>query len=342
MESANIGSEILASEQVSPSENHEATKSVELAPQQTSSARAQKRCGPRTTIGKERSRGNATQHGLSAKVVLLEGESYSKLNSHLKGYRNYFNPVGIPEEDLVQDLALSKWQSRRMIRAMKAEIELEKKYDSRAADRYRQYREEAAIIEASVDAQTAKDIQTMSETRIPIEIPRPGLIASWNNPVIREKFLLLLKSLRKSIKLRSFFPDRDNQIISKLFGERTPSEFRLFYSFCAEPEPLTKHQQFKKFDLSLEERRSMFLTHLEATINLYEERAKRMDADSAKREKLESKSIAIPEASRLNLVLRYSACVDRKFARDLTQLLRLQQIRKGDPQPPTLNVNVLS
>jgi hypothetical protein len=38
--------------------------------------------------------------------------------------------------------------------------------------------------------------------------------------------------------------------------------------------------------------------------------------------------------------MRYSTSLDREFERTLNQLLRLQQIRKGQPVPPTLNVNV--
>jgi hypothetical protein len=337
MESASVGPKASASEQLSSSEEHAANHSVQSAAQQRSTAGVRKCRGPRTRLGKARSRCNAVKHGLCAKEVFLEGESPAEFEAFWQGFRNYFRPVGIPEEDLVQERALLKWRSHRVLAAERAEIELERQYNSRAADREKHDLEEAVAIEASVDAQTARDRQTFVDTRAAVEIPMPGLFASLNNPVILEKFLSLLKSLRKSIKMRSFSPDRDHQILNKLFGERTPSEFRFFYSLCAEPEPLIKHEQFKKFDLPLDKRRSMFLTHLEETINCYEELARQMDADSAKREKLESKSAAVPEASRLDRLLRSRTSLDRQSERNLNELLLLQRIRKGQPVAPTLN-----
>jgi hypothetical protein len=55
---------------------------------------------------------------------------------------------------------------------------------------------------------------------------------------------------------------------------------------------------------------------------------------------LESESGGVPEAHRLDRILKYSTGIDREFDRTLSQLLRLQQIRKGQPVPPTLHVNV--
>jgi hypothetical protein len=42
----------------------------------------------------------------------------------------------------------------------------------------------------------------------------------------------------------------------------------------------------------------------------------------------------------LELLLRYQTNVDRRFDRTLSQLERLQRSRKGQPEPPTLNLNV--
>jgi hypothetical protein len=119
---------------VAPHQEEGTDKAAEPTTSQAPTKRAQKRGGPTTIQGKEKSRRNATKHGLSAKVVLLEGESPAKLRSILQGYRDYFQPVGMPEEDVVQELAVLKWRSNRMLGAERAEIELEKKYNSRTAD----------------------------------------------------------------------------------------------------------------------------------------------------------------------------------------------------------------
>ncbi len=50
----------------------------------------------------------------------------------------------------------------------------------------------------------------------------------------------------------------------------------------------------------------------------------------------------IAEALGLDQILRYSANLDRDFDRTLSQLRLLQRNRKGEPEPPTLNVNISS
>ena len=42
----------------------------------------------------------------------------------------------------------------------------------------------------------------------------------------------------------------------------------------------------------------------------------------------------------IDLLLRYESSLERAFDRALSQLERLQRIRKGQPVPPTLNVNL--
>jgi hypothetical protein len=145
--------------------------------------------------------------------------------------------------------------------AERAEIELERRYNSRAADRQKRDREEAQAIEAAVDVQTSADVETAQNTGVPVEIPRPGLLDRWDNPVIRQKCLQLLKSVHRSIKLRSFFPDRDHQIINKVFGVRIPSEFRYVYNFYAEPERSTMKEILKERDLPLDKRITQYLIY---------------------------------------------------------------------------------
>lgn len=48
----------------------------------------------------------------------------------------------------------------------------------------------------------------------------------------------------------------------------------------------------------------------------------------------------IADVPLLDLLLRYESNLERAFDRALNQLKRLQRIRKGQPVPPTLNVNV--
>jgi hypothetical protein len=129
--------------------------------------------------------------------------------------------------------------------------------------------------------------------------------------------------------------------MSILFGEKRTSPFRAMYVVCANPgtPPIAKHEEFKEFDLPPEGRKVKFLEFLGAEIDRLERHGKLMKDYSAHQERMESRSAGIPEANRLDRLLKYSATLERDFERTLNQLERLQRIRKGQPVPPTLNVN---
>ncbi len=48
----------------------------------------------------------------------------------------------------------------------------------------------------------------------------------------------------------------------------------------------------------------------------------------------------IPDTPQLDHLVRYETNLERAFDRTLSELERLQRIRKGQPVSPTLNVNL--
>jgi hypothetical protein len=50
--------------------------------------------------------------------------------------------------------------------------------------------------------------------------------------------------------------------------------------------------------------------------------------------------LSIPKPSKLETIQRYETAIKREMNRDIDQLDRLQRRRKGEPQPPTVHVNV--
>src|ERR1700680_529775 len=78
--------------------------------------------GPRTPLGKERSKHNAITHGIFSKVVVLRGESRADFDALLNGLRNDRQPVGTLEEVLVEKLAALFWRNRRLLIAEGDEI----------------------------------------------------------------------------------------------------------------------------------------------------------------------------------------------------------------------------
>jgi hypothetical protein len=80
--------------------------------------------GPITQEGKDRASYNATGHGLaSSKVVVLKCESQEMFDEQLRRYRNRFQPLDSPEEDLVFALAANRWRFVRLQAIQKTKID---------------------------------------------------------------------------------------------------------------------------------------------------------------------------------------------------------------------------
>ena len=58
--------------------------------------------GPRTAMGKERSKRNSLKHGILAEATVLDGESPAEFDFLLKGLRDCFHPAGMHEDLLVR------------------------------------------------------------------------------------------------------------------------------------------------------------------------------------------------------------------------------------------------
>ena len=81
---------------------------------------AQLSTGPRTEVGKSRSRRNALRHGILAPALLItEGagaENANEFNKLLDRLRRDHAPVGVLEEMLVEKIAMCCWRERRALR----------------------------------------------------------------------------------------------------------------------------------------------------------------------------------------------------------------------------------
>ena len=83
----------------------------------------QRSTGLRSPAGKERSKYNATKHGILSQAVVLKSESGSEYESLLAGLLDDFKPEGAFEEFLVEKLATFAWRYRRIITLEVADIE---------------------------------------------------------------------------------------------------------------------------------------------------------------------------------------------------------------------------
>jgi hypothetical protein len=93
------------------------TKSRQLEPSDQGESnivvRRRRSTGPRTALGKQRSKHNAAKYGIFSNVLLLPWESKEEFDALLSGLRDHYQPVGTLEEVLVDQLVSSLWRLRR-------------------------------------------------------------------------------------------------------------------------------------------------------------------------------------------------------------------------------------
>jgi len=81
---------------------------------------AKKSTGPKTEEGKAVAKLNAVKHGiLSEIVVITKGDGQERKEAYLRlydGLRNYFKPDGEMEEALVEQITVTLWRKRRVLR----------------------------------------------------------------------------------------------------------------------------------------------------------------------------------------------------------------------------------
>ena len=70
--------------------------------------------GPLTPEGKAITSRNSIRHGLTAKAVVLPGESQEEFQDLLDSYIEQFQPATAVERELVQSMAVTRWRLNRM------------------------------------------------------------------------------------------------------------------------------------------------------------------------------------------------------------------------------------
>ena len=113
----------LAVSQVPLDESGEATSQKRVEANQRN---AQLSTGPKTEEGKRTSSYNAAKHGLLIKDVVINThdnkEDQAEFETLLAQMRNAYSPVGIAEDLLVQEIAISYWRSARALRCERGDV----------------------------------------------------------------------------------------------------------------------------------------------------------------------------------------------------------------------------
>ncbi len=280
---------------------------------------------PRTPQGKENSKYNSLKHGIFSKVVLLKDEPRVEYRALLKGLREHFQPVGTPEEVLVEKLAMLLWRHRRLVAAERAEIQESTQFIEWDQ---RDHQQEQAEEIGSSDLFESK----------------PGLIRKIQNPDVLERCLELLAELREGIENDGFNEERDIAMLQKIFGERGRSRLRedLYdtYDVWLGTAAVDEEERKREGYATPEKCKQNVLYEIDREIRSLKRYQKTRNSIEADRIKLEVLRRGVPASPGLDRLLRYEASLERVFDRTLSQLERLQRMRLGQPVLPPVKVQV--
>jgi hypothetical protein len=293
----------------------------------SSSSLGRKAAGPRSQLGKNKSKLNATTHGIFSRVAVLTSESRAEFDVLLNGLRNHYQPIGKLEEVLVEKLATLFWRYRRVLIAEVAEIRAQAEFGE--WDQKERYREEAA--------------------RLPQLSSNGGLIRWIGNPEALQECLELLEQLKEAIDEDGFDPEYDQAILTKVYGSDEDAEEenctrKLFDSYFAwlDTSLCSDQERKQKGYASVKKCKENFVEEVNEEIQRLERYREEHKTISTRKLELEFVCRSVPEAPQLDRLLRYETTISREIERTLNQLERAQRMRLGQQVPPPINLNVSS
>ena len=261
--------------------------------------------GPRSREGKQRSKHNATKHGIFSNVTVLPGESAREYRLLLEALKNELTPEGKLEEFLVEKLAHIIWRQRRYLLFENTEI-------SRGNNLF-------------ADA----------------EHKRQNKIARYK---LLDQQLRWLRMLQRSIKAFGLDSEEARYALFEIFHIDEPNNDPVMREVYAKWEELldaVKAGNPPLPDGNIEERNSWYVSELEKDIQKLDDTLDKLPRPRDPWESQEQDpNCKVIETVRLDHLLRYDASLERSFDRTLNQLERLQSRRRGLPPAPRIDVNI--
>jgi hypothetical protein len=319
--------------QLPPAEEKQASTARPSEGEQIEQPPIRKSNGPRTLLGKEQSKQNAVKHGIYAKATYLKGESRADFQSLRRGLWESLQPEGELEKLLVEKLVSIAWRYRRMLLAEGAEIRKRSEFLELDQSRNEQ-------IEAEEILQGRPRGATFDMGLEPV-----ALIWQIQNSIVLEYCMGLLVDVRRGIKTDGLNEERNGVLLQKIYGDskKTKLQHNLYHEYLV---------WLNTSRATEEERQRVGFTSEECKQNMLRAIATEIDRLTQYREKRESIDFerlnveilrqSVPDFPGLDRLLRYASSLERAFDRTLTQLERVQRIRKGQPVLPPIKLDVSS
>jgi hypothetical protein len=282
---------------------------------------------PSAATRKRKSSQNAIKYGIFSKVTILHGESRQEYCAMFEGLREAIQPIGKLVELVVETLAIITWRYRRFLTAEGAEIQ--KGTVFLELDQQRKKEEEADKLEVS---------------RLFLEGvgQNPGLIQKLRDPYILARCLRLLVVLRQGIEARGFDREQDSEILKKIYGDNGHlfSTLPNSYSIWSEAVEASEKERQRGGYPAPEKCKKNILDAIDKEIKGLEAQKQAYASMESRRTELERLRLNVPDSPQLDRLLRYEAALERAFDRSLSQLERLQRMRRGQPVAPRIDVNL--
>lgn len=302
--------------------------------------------GPKTERGKRAVARNSIKHGVLAREVVITAgdgeESLEEFYDLVKRLCECYDPVGVVEESLVQDIANCWWRKARVIRAENGEIR--KQLDTLEVDRALQHSDKANLdlILAemnlnlfSVENQADQQISTMDRWFIMQDAQRD--LRRHHSGLAY--LSALLQTAKSEITSDGYI---SKMILEKIYGAFCFWDY-LFARTCLHagpPEAKMDQPSPKILDKQVDMKCAAVVAHIDQNLG----RISALETYASQREALaldaEKRSFSLPATDATDKLLRYEAHLDRQLYRAMDQLERLQRRRRGENVPPPLNINL--
>jgi len=289
-------------------------------------ANAQKSTGPKTPEGRAVSKMNALKHGISSKAMLVRGlklkENSRELDALYERFWQAYDPVGPVEEMLVDQIVTAQWRLRRALRAESGEIALS--LGGRPPERLRK---------------PNLQLQWLQWTAFGDPIPKMEDSAEGN-----EVLRMLLEEVRTSVEVNGQFTPAAIEELTICFGGEQNSLTRRLETIRNEcqdnPEGVdaaallerNKHRALAFLDEKLRGI-SIWQANHEKRQTTYQKW--RTNVEEARKD-----AAVLPAPEVLDKILRYETKLERQLYRAMSQLERIQRMRRGEAVPAPMMMEV--
>jgi hypothetical protein len=331
-----------------PSPEHSARKQpVSERRIQANRRNALRSTGPKTARGKRTVARNAIKHGLLAREIVITAgdgeENLEEFHALVEGLWEYYEPVGVVEESLVQTIAACWWRKARVIRAENGEIR--KRLDTIAVDRALRNSDRANldVVLSKMDLYLF-NAENPADGKVSTVERWSAMQAAQSNLREHHSSLAYLSALLQTAKSEIASDGHiSEEIAKKIFFAFGLWDYMFAYTcLCAGP-PEAKKEDLPSengADKQTETKNADVVAFIEHQL----ERIGEFKEYALYREKLaldaEARSFSLPPADATDKILRYEAHLDRQLYRAMDQLERLQRQRRGENVPPPLNINL--